>query len=729
MLVNGIEELETPMLPVDISHSFFGLQSFSLHSSPTFASKFTSEFSSIDDNDTSEKEKTEIDKSLLTLIVALKDQIINLSEESCFTDEQLSFCLYGLQSLGNESQEVTDLLEVITSKFQRDINAISPRAIAYSLYGLQNMTADNETLLNLVDTIASCIARSDNLLDNKGDTVTAFYGLQNLDNRHDAVENLLGALLQKVANRDLSLSEISNGLYGLQSMYSDREQLHNALATFSKSLEKNTRRRCYLNLEEIVMMMYGLQGCRSNYKEMQSILKSLVVHINTLPKETNSIRNMESKHISMVLRGLRNMSSEDGDEVLGLVKTINERLVREATTCRFDYCDVYSSLIGLMNLSSEHEEVRRLLVTIHRKITMMNGTIPLPVRMLCVEGLSSMSTTHDEVRSILQALRKKTSDSSHQEEQDKKEITALHFSSCLYGLRNCSNTQNQEEIVSLLSSVLSVVSDKNSTLHRETFSSDLICKSLEGLQNMIADNQVKELLRFLTDKFDTCKDETFSPLQVARCMKGMQSMSSDSEEVLNIIQRIETKLENCDELFEPEVIAICLSGLSSMGNDDTSIVKRLITKIVAKTSTPVQGEENIAVDVELAKSQGVVINPSLRSPDVGVDKDTKQDESDGLETVSEESEQYSSSNIDHKLKAYINSSRNIPLDPSYYDVDTAKIDSKSTQLDVAHAKKGKCNGGQLTRKQKSNTREKHERLRKKNLRKAKEKEKMLKKGK
>lgn len=438
---------------------------------------------------------------------------------------------------------------------------------------------------------------------------------------------------------------------------------------------------------------------------------------------------MESKHIGMILRGLRNMSSEDGDEVLGLVKIINERLVREATTCQFDYCDVYSSLIGLMNLSSEHEEVRRLIATIHGKITMMNGTIPLPVRMLCVEGLSSMSTTHDEVRSILQALRKKSSNSLHQEEQDKKEITAVHFSSCLYGLRNCSNTQNQEEIVSLLSSVLSVVSDKNSTLHRETFSSDLICKSLEGLQNMIADNQVKELLRFLTDKFDTCKDETFSPLQVARCMKGMQSMSSDSEEVLNIIQRIETKLENCDELFEPEVIAICLSGLSSMGNDDTSIVKRLITKIVAKTSTPVQGEENIAVDVELAKSQGVVINPSLRSPDVGVDKDTKQDESDGLETVSEESEQYSSSNIDHKLKAYINSSRNIPLDPSYYDVDTAKIDSKSTQLDVAHAKKGKCNGGQLTRKQKSNTREKHERLRKKNLRKAKEKEKMLKKGK
>merc|ERR1712023_616295 len=113
-----------------------------------------------------------------------------------------------------------------------------------------------------------------------------------------------------------------------------------------------------------------------------------------------------------------------------------------------------------------------------------------------------MSSNHDEVRCTLQALRKKMPQHTlQQDEDDKNEISAFHFSSCLYGLRNCSN-------------------DGNSALYRDTFSADQIGKSLEGLHSMIANDQVKKLLRFLSVKIDTCQDKNFTPTQIAQCLKG-----------------------------------------------------------------------------------------------------------------------------------------------------------------------------------------------------------------
>ena len=143
-------------------------------------------------------------------------------------------------------------------------------------------------------------------------------------------------------------------------------------------------------------------------------------------------------------------------------------------------------------------------------------------------------------------------------------------------------------------------------------------------------------------------------------------------------------------------------------NPESSTVKQLINKIVVKISKPVEGEENVAVDTELIKKQGLVYNPS----EVNYTAESKTAVTTDEESDNTDSDHYdikSSSNIDHKLQAYINDSRK-----DYHNsfTDTNKKDPRPKVVN-----KKANNNGQLTKKQKANARKKHERLRKRNLKK------------
>ena len=73
------------------------------------------------------------------------------------------------------------------------------------------------------------------------------------------------------------------------------------------------------------------------------------------------------------------------------------------------------------------------------------------VQFLAIEGLSCMDIDHEEVAHLLRSLRCRTSRAA----SDKDEVTAVHISACMYGIRNCTNV-GQEEIKSLLIDIVEV---------------------------------------------------------------------------------------------------------------------------------------------------------------------------------------------------------------------------------------------------------------------------------
>ena len=172
-------------------------------------------------------------------------------------------------------------------------------------------------------------------------------------------------------------------------------------------------------------------------------------------------------------------------------------------------------------------------------------------------GLQGMSSDHEEVRSLVVVLTDKVKDSD-------ENFKAQNVGNALYGLQGMSS--DHEEMRSLLRVLTDKVKDSD-----ENFKAQAVGNALYGLQGMSSDHkEVRSLVVVLTDKVKDC-DENFKAQNVGNALYGLQGMSSDHEEMRSLLRVLTDKVEDCEGNLNAQAVGNALYGLQGTDVNNESV--------------------------------------------------------------------------------------------------------------------------------------------------------------
>jgi hypothetical protein len=261
--------------------------------------------------------------------------------------------------------------------------------------------------------------------------------MQNMSSEHEAVRDLLGAILANLAQHDakltLSEQEISNAMYGMQGMdVTDREVqamlkfLHLQLIGCAEPI----------TCQAIGSIMYGLQNKTCDHKVVRDILRTVCQRVNSLSEPIDIIT------FGSAMYSLHSMSS-DVIEVRQLLIALCERLTPEmpVTEDSSTYTrSLLAALYGMQCMDSENPDVRKVLTLLTCRLQLCEpSNITAQGFGSAIYGMQLMtcSVDHPETEALFRVLYEKVSTNS------KELIDIRAIGSALFGL--ISSMKNQPD--------------------------------------------------------------------------------------------------------------------------------------------------------------------------------------------------------------------------------------------------------------------------------------------
>lgn len=161
-------------------------------------------------------------------------------------------------------------------------------------------------------------------------------------------------------------------------------------------------------------------------------------------------------------------------------------------------------------------------------------------------GVQRMTSDCEDVRRLMQALAAKI-------ELSWKLLSGQHLANCMFGLQGLSSAE--PEVRALLHALVPKI-----LACRDELSAEQICHALFGLQNLSSEHEeVLPLVGALTEKLTLCT-ETISVRHLASAMYGLQGMEISSLEMKQMISAVGIKLAAADEI-DAASLGNCLYGL------------------------------------------------------------------------------------------------------------------------------------------------------------------------
>ena len=489
---------------------------------------------------------------------AVASRIQALSSSSWrFVD--ISFVLYGLQSLDVKNAGYFDIISVMTKAGNATLNSketLSAQGLSMMLYGLQKNKCEEEESLLLLKMITNTVPKCVEPFGAQA-VGNALYGLQGMKSDRDEVRALVSSLVAKVdsCREPLSAQAVGNALYGLQGMSSDSDEV---CALVSSLVGKVTKCKETLSAQNMGNALYGLQGMSSDSSEVCALISSL------LAKVAGCNESLSAQNVGNALYGLRRMSS-DSDEVLALVSS----LVSKVDSCRESLSAqaVGNALYGLQGMRNDSDEVCALISSLVSKVDSCRESLSAQAVGNALYGLQSMNSDSSEVCALISSLEAKV-------DACQESLDAQAVGNALYGLQGMSS--DRDEVRSL---VFSLVPKVNGC--KEALSAQAVGNALYGLRSMSSDSRaVRSLASSLASKVRGCK-ESLSGQELGNALYGLQGMSSDSSEVRALISSLVAKVDKCKESLSGQELGNALYGLQGMSSNSVEVCA-LISSLVAK---------------------------------------------------------------------------------------------------------------------------------------------------
>ena len=391
-------------------------------------------------------------------------KIINSGQQFDSTSIGLSF--NGLLNMNIENAAVKEIIAQLTSRIRKCSDNFSFSSISSILYALQNHGNKEKIINDLLSVLNSCLCDITSGEIDESSVCISFYGLQNMPDQDPILLLLLHTLYNKITSRActfLTNREISNILYGMQSMSASSDEVKNILNICKESLEHSAECKNFFSVNELTETIFGLQSMSSEYTAVVDLVESILPHIKTLgggggggekrgdrtPQDEVEII-FSSDDIGMILFGIQNMNSDE-ERVISLLEIINSKILNTTSSfsLKFSKQDILLSLKAFSFLSSDHPVVRKLISFLIKKVRGMPEKLSLQEYCLVMESFKRLNSSHTEVTGLLSALRGKLDPPPPPPASTNNAggLSADHYSSLLFGLQYMSASHEEVKLV------------------------------------------------------------------------------------------------------------------------------------------------------------------------------------------------------------------------------------------------------------------------------------------
>jgi hypothetical protein len=334
--------------------------------------------------------------------------------------KQISFVLYGLQSMDRHVDGSLDIIEIMTKIATDTLKKTPPdeQEVSMIFLGLQNMTHETEETRKLLLVMASMLNRCSNKFTSQA-VGNSLYSMRGMESDCAEVRTVLKALVPKITQciTELSPQNLGNALYGLQRTHSDCSEVRAIISALGPRIKE-----CQLTFtaQEVSNSFLGLQGMSCEYPEVRSVVRALKDRLLTCNE------NFTAQNIGNILYGLQTMTSEHPD-----VWDILSAVVPRIRICQetFTGQTVGNALYGLQGMKGDSEEARAVLKALVPRVYGCTGIVRVREISNAVYGLQGM-INQLETSLLIDFLIKKMEEAISETEQLTRLPTSELFHLC-----------------------------------------------------------------------------------------------------------------------------------------------------------------------------------------------------------------------------------------------------------------------------------------------------------
>lgn len=426
-----------------------------------------------------------------------------------YANSHTASTLFSLQNMSSSQVVVRSLLKALSTMLSHCQEPFNSNETGIALYGLRNMNSEEPHVLKVLRLLVPFVSSGEPLeARSMGD---AFYGLKGMNSCRIEVCRLIEALVPRIegSKGGIAAEHLSKLFHGMQNMNSCHDAVKALLLALVPVMLRSTGP---YTPAMTANMLYGLKGMNADLyhvREMLFVLRPLLLKCNGV---------MNPTQISFSLFGMQNMG--DYDEVSGVLAVLSAHLQESSDT--FGCEETGRALYGLKGSTSVCSEVRKLLSLLAPKL---RSTIPLDAKGVfdSINGLMNMSSEHDEVCDVIEALVPRIKDCG-----DK--LDGYQVARVLYCLQSMGS--ERAAVRSLLAAIPHVID-----LQRYSSVPYLFGSAMYGLQGMKGEHaEVLDLMSLLMPPM-LQQIEHLSTNNIGCIVYGLQGMYSTQTEHLNVIER------------------------------------------------------------------------------------------------------------------------------------------------------------------------------------------------
>lgn len=306
-------------------------------------------------------------KLLLRLI---HERLVKKNGHCFMQPQEISGALYGLRSARSCNASVRGVIAALTDQIIRNREENGPSfpvwAMSNMIYSLDKKLIEWAEMRRLVGVLAEELQltlQQPNTLFTTKELGMVFYGVNSFYSSDTVEFNSLIDLMCRVPAAHVGLIDgqcMGNMLYGLHSMSSRHNGVRNVLSAIAKKLEESASEVLMLRGQAIGNALYGLQGMKSSEVEVRRLVTVMngLIHREMAAGEVY----LTGQEIGNALYGLQNMDNREF-EVSSLISTMFQYLsgvdigsksdpqISGANINEMNGTEIGMSLFGLQNMT------------------------------------------------------------------------------------------------------------------------------------------------------------------------------------------------------------------------------------------------------------------------------------------------------------------------------------------------------------------------------------------
>jgi len=466
----------------------------------------------------------EIVRSFITTITPLIENSDLKSQP--LTDRGLCGALMGLRSFSSH-QEVLKLISIITAKFKESSVCLTNNHISHALSSLKNFDNKSNEIKDLLSIITQRIIPNYGSSWKPDIVSNSLIGLRKMTLSKDADSQDLTTLLQMISAhlststdpRDYYTSiDIGRALLGVQSISATQsEAVQEIIGKMAVEIEKSNG-IIRITAQDIGLALFGLRAqVDSSLPEIKNVLTALTKSIKLCKDSTFS-----PQVLTMAMLGLSSLSSSQ--EVYTTISALSDKL------SKVDAVSIGSLVFSLKKLLSDAPEVKAFLKKLIPLIDSCQSKLNSQELANAYYGLSNMDNDHSEVVDLIRALNVKL------KEAKSVQFTAQGISNSISGFQSMqlSLSDGKPKGKDEITTALEILADKLDEC-TEDFSALNIANIIFGLQGMSSEVEAaRAVLQAVLPKMIKSTDK-FTERDIGYCLAGLSSMQSNPCEESNAI--------------------------------------------------------------------------------------------------------------------------------------------------------------------------------------------------